>query len=509
MKTTTNKLTTLTCILFTFIISIHTFAQLSYKEKIIDIPGNETAVKLSKTIDGYMYAGYVSSQLYPNDDSLFFGKLNVNGDSAWVKYYNLSIYPQWWYDSETISSMVALPDGGCIIAGLCRNDNMSYNMDEFVMRIDSSGNIIWRKTFDFFQSVDDCTDMLLSSDGNIVICGIAAHEFPTYHKHFFVQKIDMNGNILWSYVDNSGDNPVMNRPASNIAEIDNSLYYVVAHQDTSYAMDNSILFVFSPNGNLDTSFSIMTNVENRYVSAMANYNNDLLLSYQKAGYKTKMALLNKNGQKLSKTASSIESLPKEILITSNNDIALSGFYYQGSYLKTDDITPSFCLFDSSLTEVYANIYTDGLSIDTNVHYNELSVVETNTKNEFIYMWNTDDALAGTDTINTDFSNIKFKVIPSLITAVATSIANNESNSNTILLSYFLTVDNMLIIHLNNLLNKKSTAFELFDINGKKLWQENSLQNNISINLSNLSGGIYFVKAFTNEQSASFKFVLPK
>jgi hypothetical protein len=99
-------------------------------------------------------------------------KINRLGDTIWTKNFGYG-----W--GQTV---VSTGDGGCILTGQ-RNGS-------FTLKIDSSGSIIWDKTYNdsmYFSG----NDIIRTSDSGYLICGTSFNDFG------YLFKIDINGNLQW------------------------------------------------------------------------------------------------------------------------------------------------------------------------------------------------------------------------------------------------------------------------------------------------------------------------
>jgi len=111
-------------------------------------------------------------------------KTDLNGVVLWAKLYGTSD------KAEQSKRIFQLDDGGFIVLGFEHPAADGFADDVLILRIDSNGNLIWRKVFDWVRQ-DYPTDMIETRDGAyvfVVFGNGGAHR---------VVKIDNNGEVIW------------------------------------------------------------------------------------------------------------------------------------------------------------------------------------------------------------------------------------------------------------------------------------------------------------------------
>ena len=140
---------------------------------------------------------------------LFLMKFNDFGDLEWVQTYGGS-------GDDRGHGLVQLTDGGYALVGYSKSDDGDASVnkgqhDNWVIRTDTEGNILWEKSFGFLGH-DHAYNIIATSDGGLFFNGFLdvtasnglgqnkkeAH-FSTVHGvgEFWVHKIDLNGNLQW------------------------------------------------------------------------------------------------------------------------------------------------------------------------------------------------------------------------------------------------------------------------------------------------------------------------
>src|SRR6185369_14581943 len=137
---------------------------------------SERAVSVEQTFDGgYAVAGFTSSPdgdvtgLHDSAD-YWIMKLDTKGDLVWQKCLGGS-------GSDWGSSMVQLPDYGYIVAGRCLSNDGDVtgnhgNYDSWIVRLDSSANIIWEKSYGGSDREDDAY-AIPTNDGGFIVGAIS------------------------------------------------------------------------------------------------------------------------------------------------------------------------------------------------------------------------------------------------------------------------------------------------------------------------------------------------
>lgn len=184
------------------------------KEWVKTIGGNrdDALTKVTKSLEGddYIIIGYTNSK----DGSLtgvegpksgsagLFLKYDTHGNQKIIKKYTSSEPEQ---KGMLLFSVRPLSDGGYILSGqegVGSSVNLNDNFDGILIRIDSNGEEIWRKTYggsnsELFEGAKE------TLDGNIVVVGRAFSSdgdvagMAKGHNDAQIIKYDKSGNLLW------------------------------------------------------------------------------------------------------------------------------------------------------------------------------------------------------------------------------------------------------------------------------------------------------------------------
>ncbi len=177
---------------------------------------DDQGVELCETPDGgFVITGKTFSQTQGESD-IFLLRTNVQGDMLWAKSFG-GIH---WDESGHI---LKLHDGNYLISG----STISFGQGDFdilLMKTDTSGNIIWGKTYGGTKS-DASYTSFENPDGSIVLSGytnsmgyghslrmrnpaqhkdeISSLDFPSHDRgddstNVFLMKTDANGDTIWT-----------------------------------------------------------------------------------------------------------------------------------------------------------------------------------------------------------------------------------------------------------------------------------------------------------------------
>jgi hypothetical protein len=162
---------------------------------------NSSFYNVHETSDGgFITAGFLSLEFgFPPVSSLF--RFNSDGDLLWV--VDLGFYYQ------SMRWVEQLPDNGFIATGACKlSDSTSYALA--LIRLDSDGQVLWTKVYDYESSREWGYCVLPLSDGGFAIGG-RVHGSGSVSGNAWILRTDSAGDTLWTVEINLDINTVVRR----------------------------------------------------------------------------------------------------------------------------------------------------------------------------------------------------------------------------------------------------------------------------------------------------------
>jgi len=147
---------------------------------------DEAAAIVVSSDGGYAIAGTTSSFGVGGSD-FWLIKVDENGNMEWNKTYGGT-------ESDVATALVCTADGGYVMVG----ETSSYGEGEsdfWVVKVDSSGNPQWNKTFGE-QTVDIATCVIQTNDGGYALGGYWLENDAS--KDALFVKMDSSGNVQWT-----------------------------------------------------------------------------------------------------------------------------------------------------------------------------------------------------------------------------------------------------------------------------------------------------------------------
>ncbi len=143
---------------------------------------------IQQTVDGgYIVAGSSTSFTAPMDEDIWVLKLDSTGDILWEKTYGGA-------SGDSANAIEQTEDGGYVVSG----HTYSYgagNNDIWVLKLDANGSILWQKTYGG-SGYDNSSSIQQTADGGYIVAG-DTNSFGAVSKDFWVLKLDAGGDILW------------------------------------------------------------------------------------------------------------------------------------------------------------------------------------------------------------------------------------------------------------------------------------------------------------------------
>ncbi len=150
---------------------------------------DEEAYSVRQTIDGgFILAGYTKSFGFGSND-FYIIKTDSNGNEQWVKFFGGA-------QDEEAYDIIQTSDGNYVAAGATSSFGAG-GRDVWLIKINTSGNEIWRRTLGGLSS-DGARSIQQSTDGGFIITGWTFSQGPGFVGNALLLKTDSLGNQLWS-----------------------------------------------------------------------------------------------------------------------------------------------------------------------------------------------------------------------------------------------------------------------------------------------------------------------
>ncbi len=144
---------------------------------------DEHNVVIDKTSEGGFIVGATSEAFSATYDAWVM-KLDSSGNIVWQYAYNTG-------DTDFIKSVRQTSDGGYVVAGYTDANGGGYRF--WMMKLNSDGDIVWQKTYGG-SNFDYSTDVHETSDGGYILFG-DTYSFGAGERDGWVVKTDSNGYI--------------------------------------------------------------------------------------------------------------------------------------------------------------------------------------------------------------------------------------------------------------------------------------------------------------------------
>jgi hypothetical protein len=138
------------------------------------------------TDSGYVMTGYTRS-IGPSGRNVWLVKTDADGNMEWQKAFGGSSDDEGYSVKQT-------REGGYIITGYTKSYGAGVN-DVYLVRTDAAGNQLWHKTFGG-QYDDEGYSVLQASDGGFIVGGVTS-SFAAGGRDVWMIKTDSSGNELW------------------------------------------------------------------------------------------------------------------------------------------------------------------------------------------------------------------------------------------------------------------------------------------------------------------------
>lgn len=423
-----------------------------------DIGGSEydSAYKIITTIDnGYLIACNTMSNnghVYGNHGliDIWIVKLNNQGDIVWSKTYGCNNY-------DGVSAIIQTSDGNYVFAGnsTAINGDVTTNHgfnDLWVVKIDNIGNIIWQKSYGG-SGYDYANDVKQTTDGGYILCGAStSSNFDVTLNQgsfdYWIVKLDTIGNLVWQKTFGGS----LHDEARSILQTNDGGYIVIGQAVSSNGDIND------HQGEIDCWIIKLTT--NGSISWKKSY----------GGFLSESAL------------EIIKSYDNGFIIASNSN-STNGFFSSTNGLS-----------DFYILKINSNGEINWQTIFGGSEYDYPRSIQSTSDGGFI--------LSGTSTSNDGYVTNNHGLEDFWLVKLSSGqLSNNLYNKNQLILSPN-PAKNQLNIRIPN--NNSIDRINITDAQGKSVLV--SIGQSNTINIENLTLGIYFIEVFSEENKYLAKFI---
>lgn len=287
-------------------------------------------------------------------------KIDSTGTLIWENNYGGSSH-------DKASSITKTSDGGFVIAGSSQSssNDVSTNYgyyDYWIIKIDSSGSLIWENNFGGQSGGDEANDVIETSDGGFVIAGSSSSfDWQVGGNNstvgFWIMKSDAFGNFLWgNKLGGFGTDK-----AYAVVETSDGGFVAVGFSTSSdgdvggnYGGKDCWVVKLDNNGNLlwennfggsldDIASSIIETADGGLVIAASSDSSDGDVGGNKGGTDYWVFKLDANGNLLweDNYGGTIWDYASRVIETSDNNLAISG----SSYSSNGDVSGNYGFLD--------------------------------------------------------------------------------------------------------------------------------------------------------------------
>ncbi|MBK8429299.1 MAG: hypothetical protein IPL27_26600 [Lewinellaceae bacterium] len=122
--------------------------------------------------------------------NIYVAKINSSGDLQWEKTFEEG-------GVEEGNSVQQTTDGGFILLGSTNAGNIDGCLDMYLIKIDASGNLLWKRHFGTETAYDDYGHSVQqTADGGFILLGTTINSDEFVYKMYLVKPIENGKSIL-------------------------------------------------------------------------------------------------------------------------------------------------------------------------------------------------------------------------------------------------------------------------------------------------------------------------
>lgn len=354
-------------------------------------------------------------------------KISSTGNLIWIKNLGTSF-------REHSQSIIELPNGNYLLSGNTCDNSSSNAAYPFIIKTTNSGTVIWGKEYNISTFFTDINETILLNDGNLLNVGETRTSDLANHD-IFLLKTDTNGTVIWSKKYGGIGNDI----GVNVREKTNGELVISAFTG-SYGNANQLLLI-----NTDVSGNVI------WSKTYGGSGNDELDWWGKP-----MELLTTNEIIIAGGTLSFGAGNEDVYVVKTNECGESYCNEQTVTLTTSSLSPTSSSFNVLTT-------SGGALSNTN------SIVNT---------------ISFTENVLCDSNLVSVNIL---------------SDLNTSLNVYPNPAFNLLNVKMDK--EFEIQHVELYSITGQKVNTKSIEKTDgfIQIDISNLSEGLYFLKVYDKDK----------
>lgn len=448
--------------------------------------GYDVGYDVKQTLDGgYIITGSTSSFGQGNTD-FYLLKLDSMGQKKFETSFG-------GYSNEIAKSVIQLLDSSYIILGYTSSFGIG-GYDIFLVKADKNGVLEWQKTiggndWDFAHSIEQ------TLDGGFIISG-TTYSFGYGNADGYVIKTDALGNIIWSKTYGGKRDDEFK---SVIQTADGN--YVLTGYTKSYndSLGDAWLFKIDVNG--DSIWS------KYYGGNKEDFGNQVV---EKSGeFFIAGATASSGAGLLDACAYKCDNLGN-LMSTFVDGTATNDEIYTSIAISKKNSVNNFCFIEKEFFPGF-KLQTKVIELDVNLYYKIATDYGSSSNDETFKIVATKDrgyAIVGyTQGYNAILTDVFFLKLDSLLDGGNFSIVSvNELEKNDINVKVFPNPSSS-IINIKTSIEIKNSELHLFDLLGNEIILNNKIinsdNNTITINLADLTNGIYFLKIHNHTEKVLF------
>ncbi|NII29782.1 gliding motility-associated C-terminal domain-containing protein [Pseudoflavitalea sp. X16] len=230
-------------------------------------------------------------------------------------------------DGAYLGKQFQMKDGNLLVMGSAGYNGKGYFT---VSKLTDNLNMLWNKAWPVLDNYNDFFDLVEDADGNIYL--LFQNDPDTWNEQLSLIKLDATGNLLWRK-DYKPGNGFMTGTTGSMIQDDQYLYCTMSMPNSASTM---LFKMEKASGNLVWARKITGPGQSIALDRNLQLLQDKLVL---SGYVeltgrsvTAILFLDKNGNQLSTTSFSYnnQSISATALVTKNNELVLSGFMYDNS-----------------------------------------------------------------------------------------------------------------------------------------------------------------------------------